>query len=70
MAMRNLFAYLDIDADEEEFKASVSDMIDKQKLKKIAFHVQKICTTLREIKKERNVVMIYGYKEDLYRIFV
>ena len=68
--MRNLFAYLDIDADEEEFEASISDMIDKQKLKKIALHIHKICSTLRGIKKERNIVMIYGYKEDFYRIFV
>ena len=68
--MRNLFAHLDIDADEDEFGASVADIIDKQKLKKSSLYIHRICSTLREIKKERHIVMIYGYKEDFYRIFV
>ena len=68
--MKNLFAHLEIDAEDDEFEASVSDIIDKQKLKKSALSIQRICTTLREIKKERNVVLLYGYKDDFYRIFI
>ena len=68
--MKNLFAHLEIDAEDDEFEASVSDIIDKQKLKKSALSIQRICSTLREIKKERNVVLLYGYKDDFYRIFI
>ena len=70
LALRNVFAYLDVDAEEDEFEASVSDIIDRQKQKNTAQYIHRVCCTLREIKKERHVVVLYGFKDDFYRIFV
>ncbi len=69
-SLKVVFSYLEIDAEEDEFEASVSDIIDRQKQKKSMQYIHRVCSTLREIKIERKFVVLYGYKDDFYRIFL